>query len=152
MKNIYLIASLILGVLISCEPIEKPVIDTLAGQPGDPRFNLQFSNSTKVDLDLYVQTPNGQIIYWNNPFASNGSLDVDCECGGCPNGGNENIFWNPGTAPRGTYKYWVEFYESCSGGSQNSSFTLRVVKNNQILATQTGTISSGKSQVWSHVQ
>lgn len=152
MKKSFLLCLLLPVVLISCEPDPDPTVSDLAGQPGDPRFNLQFTNSTGVDLDLYVQTPSGQIIYWGNSFSSNGSLDVDCLCGLCPSGGSENIFWDPGTAPSGTYKYWVEYFESCSGGSASSSFTIRVLKNNQIVATQTGTLSGGKSQVWTHVQ
>lgn len=152
MKKSYILGLLVPIALIACEPEPEPTIPGLVGQPGDPRFNLQFTNSSDVDLDLYVQIPNGQIIYWGNSFASNGSLDVDCLCGLCPNGGNENIFWDPGTAPSGTYKYWVEYFESCSGSAASSSFTLRVIKNNQIVDTQTGSLSQGKSQVWTHVQ
>src|SRR4051812_19419653 len=57
----------------------------IQGAPGNPRFNLQFTNGNKVDLDLYVQTPNGTVISYSNPAAQNGKLDVDCLCGDCPN-------------------------------------------------------------------
>ena len=65
----------------------------LVGQEGNPRFNLQFSNGTNVDLDLYVETPNGITVSYMNPNADGGELDVDCMCGSCPQGPNENIFW-----------------------------------------------------------
>lgn len=152
MNKIKLLCLLLLIMMIGCEPDPEPVVSDLAGQPGDPRFNLQFSNSTEVDLDLYVQTPSGKIIYWGSTYGDYGSLDIDCLCGGCLNGGGENVFWIPGTAPSGTYKYWVEYFESCTGAPASSSFTLRVIKNNQIVATQTGSLSSGKSQTWTHVQ
>jgi len=79
-------------------------------------------------------------------------LDIDCLCGDCANGGNENIFWYAGSAPAGTYRYWVEYFESCSGLPASSDFTIRVVKNNQITKTQQGSLSGGKSQIWTHVQ
>ncbi|MCH6232477.1 hypothetical protein [Cognataquiflexum rubidum] len=148
-----IISCLMLSVLfIGCIPEPEPETDQLVGQDGDPRFNLQFSNHNEVDLDIYVQTPDGSIISWLNPFSNNGQLDVDCLCGDCANGGNENIFWYAGSAPSGTYRYWVEYYESCSGSPASSDFTLRVVKNNQIIKTQQGRLSGGKSQVWTHVQ
>src|SRR5690606_38428225 len=109
---------------------------------GNPRFNLQFTNADNVDLDLYVQTPNGNIIYYNNKTAQGGTLDVDCMCVDCPQGPNENIYWENGTAPSGTYKYWVEYYSSCGMNSASSNFTVRVMKNSQVIATRTGSLSS----------
>jgi uncharacterized protein YfaP (DUF2135 family) len=124
------------------EPVPEP---TLAGKPGNPRFNLQFTNETNVDLDLYVQTPNGSKIYYSNQSAQGGELDVDCLCGTCPNGPNENIFWQDGTAPGGTYKFWVKYYGSCGNNGNNyppSTYTLRLLRNSQILETYTGTLST----------
>lgn len=124
----------------------------LAGQAGNPRFNLQFTNSENVDLDLYVRTPNGTVIYYGNPTAQGGTLDVDCLCGGCPQGPNENIYWLSGSAPSGEFEYWIDYFGSCDLSSAASSFTLRVMRNNEVLVTRTGTLSSGQSQVWTHVQ
>jgi len=124
----------------------------LVGQEGNPRFNLQFTNGDNVDLDLYVMTPNGTTIYYGNTYAENGELDVDCLCGDCPQGPNENIFWESGTAPSGTYRYWVDYYESCDGDGASSDFTLRVIRNGEVLATKTGTLSGGQSQEWTHEQ
>lgn len=124
----------------------------LVGQEGNPRFNLQFTNGDNVDLDLYVETPGGAVISYSNPNADGGELDVDCMCSSCPQGPNENIFWQDGTAPSGIYKYYVDYYEGCSNDGDASEFTLRVIRNGEVLATKTGTLTSGQSQVWTHTQ
>lgn len=114
-----------------------------AGKPGNPRFNLEFTNPENVDLDLYVQTPNGEILYYGNPTGDDGQLDVDCKCNGCPNGPYENIYWVEGTAPRGTYKYWVKYYGKCgSGTNPTSNFKLRRLKNSTVQSEISGTLSS----------
>lgn len=125
----------------------------LVGQPGNPRFNLQFTNKENVDLDLHVITPDGTEISYLNPSGQGGTLDVDCLCDDCPQGPNENIYWEVGTAPTGTYKYWIEYYDTCGNeGSTSSNYTLRVLKNGEVLETKTGTLSSGQTQQWTHVQ
>jgi hypothetical protein len=124
--------------------------ETFVGQDGNPRFNLQFTNSDNVDLDLYVKTPSGEIVYYGNPFADGGELDIDCLCSNCPNGPNENIFWENGTAPSGTYEYWVEYYSSCGSSGASSNFTLRLIKNGSVLQTKTGSLSSGESNHWTY--
>lgn len=141
-----------LGALISCNKDDKKDNLNLVGQEGNPRFNLQFTNGDNVDLDLYVETPNGEVISYLNPNADGGELDVDCQCAGCPQGPNENIFWEDGTAPSGTYHYYVKYYGDCDGNNSSSNFTLRVIKNGHVLATKTGSLSSGQSQVWEHTQ
>jgi uncharacterized protein YfaP (DUF2135 family) len=126
--------------------------DVLVGQDGNPRFNLVFTNPDNVDLDLYVKAPNGTIIYYGNPSAAGGTLDVDCLCGSCAQGPNENIFWETGSAPSGQYEYWVEYYGSCSGSSPSSNYTIRTIRNGVVLDTKTGSLSSGESQHYIHNQ
>lgn len=120
----------------------------LDGEDGNPRFNLQFSNSENVDLDLYVQTPDGSIIYYGNESAQGGILDVDCACGGNCDG--ENIFWENGSGPSGQYTYWVEYYGDCGSGSTSSSYTIKVMNNNTVVQTKTGTLNSGESAHWTY--
>ncbi len=133
---------------ISCKK-KKDEQPEIKGKPGNPRFNLQFTNEQNVDLDLHVLTPNGYEIYYGNKQADKGQLDVDCLCGDCPNGPNENIYWEVGTAPSGEYKFWVEYYDDCGSGGI-SDFTLRLMKNSEILQTYTGTLSANgsKSQIY----
>lgn len=130
-------------------------VEQLIGNPGNPRFNLQFTNKENVDLDLYVKTPSGKIISYQNISADNGKLDVDCLCDDCPQGPNENIYWEEGTAPKGQYEFWVEYYENCgTSGSKNSDFTVRLVKNNEVIRKYTGTLTSNGQQSahWVHTQ
>ncbi len=138
----------------STDTPDSPADDpgAIRGAAGNPRFNLQFTNGSRTDLDLYVQTPNGSIISYSNTSAQNGKLDVDCLCGDCPNGPNENIFWTPGSAPRGTYKVWVEYFDDCDGAGTSSNFTLRVMNNSSIVQTYSGTLSPNnrKSQVYTY--
>ena len=124
----------------------------LVGQDGNPRFNLKFTNPDNVDLDLYVKTPSGAIISYLNMEADLGKLDVDCKCSSCPDGPNENIFWDNGTAPTGTYEYWIEYYGYCTTASSESSYTIRVIRNGQVLETKTGTLTSGASAHWTFLQ
>lgn len=158
MKKVYLLLVVLLPFVVtlnSCSKSddsgseEEEETEELVGQDGNPRFNLQFTNPDNVDLDLYVQTPSGNIIYYGNPTADQGTLDVDCLCGLCSQGPNENIFWENGTAPEGTYKYWVEYYGDCGDTGASSSFTLRVIRNGSVLATKTGTLNEeGTSAEW----
>ncbi len=141
----FLLASIVLTTSNCKKAVEDLKDDddgALSGNPGNPRFNLQFTNGNNVDLDLHVRTPNNTEIYYGNPSAQNGSLDVDCICGSCGNTGNENIFWTDGTAPSGTYKVWVYYFDDCGSSSATSTYTLRVMQNNNVIATYTGTLSS----------
>lgn len=126
--------------------------NVLAGNPGNPRFNLQFTNPDNVDLDLYVITPNGNTIYYRNTSADNGTLDVDCKCSSCPQGPNENIYWVNGTAPRGTYQVYVKYYDKCSGSStyQSSTYTLRILNQNTVIQAFTGSLSSKDQKSTTH--
>ena len=118
----------------------------IQGAPGNPRFNLQFTNGSKTDLDLYVATPNGYVLSYSNPSDQKGQLDVDCLCGDCPNGTNENIFWVPGTAAKGIYQVWAVYYGDCDGSGASSNYTIRIMNNSNILQTYTGTLSPNNNQ------
>jgi hypothetical protein len=133
-------------------PPEEPSVLDLEGSPGNPRFNLQYTNHENVDLDLIVETPGGSLIFWENPVAENGILDLDCFCGDCENGPNENIFWEDGAAPSGTYTFWVNYFQSCNGNNEPSEYTLHVVKNNRIIDTKKGVLGSGTTTKWITIQ
>lgn len=152
-KLLFVVLFLAIFALNSCSKEDSEETDEpeFVGQDGNPRFNLQFTNSDKVDLDLYVQTPSGAIISYSNKVADLGTLDVDCMCSACPQGPNENIFWQNGTAPSGTYKYWIKYYSACGGGSASSSYTLRIIRNGNVLETKTGTLSTGSTEKWTFV-
>ncbi len=156
-KTSLLVSTILIVSVSACKKESEPdpgggTVDptVIQGAPGNPRFNLQFTNGSKTDLDLYVQTPNGSVISYSNPAIQNGKLDVNCLCGDCPNGPNENIYWTPGTASKGNYKVWVEYFGDCDNSRGSSNYTLRIMNNSTIIQTYTGTLSPGntKSQVF----
>jgi len=142
----------LIAIVIGCSDDDDT--SELVGSPGNPRFNLQFTNEENVDLDLYVRTPSGRTIYFGNTSADGGALDVDCLCSDCPNGPNENIFWpEDDSAPKGTYEVWVEYFGSCSEPS-SSNFTLRIINNRRIINTYTGTLNTqnNKSNIYEYTK
>ncbi len=132
---------LTLPFLFSNKLQKSPASPAIVGTPGNPRFNLQFDNQDNVDLDLHVITPKGKEIYYFNPAGDGGQLDVDCRCQGCALGPNENIYWTPGTAPHGTYKFFVEYYGACKQFGAASNYTLRLMQNDNVLKTYTGVLN-----------
>lgn len=128
----------------------------LAGQDGVLRFNLQFTNPDLVDLDLHVFAPDGSEIWYANKEAAGGQLDVDCFCGegNCPQGPNENIYWDySGEAPPGSYLARVEYYGSCDGSTTpESEFTLRVLQSGDVVAEYLGVLGYLGSAEYTHVE
>lgn len=105
-------------------------------QAGPLTFRLSWT--TASDLDLRVIEPSGNELSWENPSsATGGSLDRDLVC--AP--GVETIGW-PGTAPRGTYTFFVNFSDAC-GAATTVGFTITVSQGNSVVATRTGTLGQG---------
>ncbi len=156
-----MLAALMSFSMTSCELLteteEQDTAEYLAGQAGNPRFNLTFDNQRNADLDLYVEDPQGSVIYYGRTYSpSGGRLDVDCECSSCPQGPSENIFWPlDNSAPKGTYTFWVEYYEACSStAGAESNFQVYVTNgsNSKIVAKRSGKLSptNVKSTVWTY--
>ena len=60
----------------------------------------------------------------------------------------ENVFWQTGQAPRGTYVYWVQHF----GCGPAATFTLQVLRGvgGTVVATQSGTLNpNGQSSRFS---
>lgn len=143
------------AVLSACAP--EYSVSGLVGGDGQLRFNLQFTNESLVDLDLHVITPNGDEIYYAAvEDSTGGKLDVDCYCGGCPNGPNENVFWpyEVVTAPAGSYEVFIEYFGPCDlldFEFPPSDYTLRILEGGETMQTYTGTLSEmGAQQSYSH--
>jgi Ca-activated chloride channel family protein len=68
--------------------------------------------NNKNDLDLVVLCPTGERLYYNNPRACEGALDVDRNAGkrGLTDRPVENIRWPEGRAPAGDYQVAVKYY------------------------------------------
>ena len=86
----------------------------------DVRFTLGWYN--RNDLDLHVQGPDGYHIHFRQKRSpSGGFLDVDMNVNGETTKPVENVRWEKGKAPKGTYKVWVEnfrFHEEQEGATE----------------------------------
>ena len=81
-------------------------------EEGALRFSLAWTEET--DLDLHIETPAGDHIYYADKMAGGGELDVDdCVGGNCttPDGTHvENVFFDDSTE-NGTYTYSINNYD-----------------------------------------
>jgi hypothetical protein len=81
---------------------------------GDVQATLTWS--VNADIDLHVEDPYGDEVYYRNPIVrSGGELDIDNRCSNFVMGMPENIYWPTGKAPAGTYRVRVNYYEDCGG-------------------------------------
>lgn len=75
---------------------------------GDVAFRLVWAGQS--DLDLLVEDPAGECIFFGNrESAAGGLLDVDCNAASdrlCQRP-VENVYWAEATAPAGRYRFWV---------------------------------------------
>jgi hypothetical protein len=91
---------------------------------GDPQITLIWDSL--ADLDLHVIEPGGSEIYWEIPEGKNfGVLDIEDLDGIGP----ENVFWKKGTAQKGEYSWWVNYYGDSSGSKQPTNWQVRVKRN-----------------------
>ena len=112
---------------------------------GELRVSLSWNYVS--DLDLYVETPAGDLISFENRDAGGGVLDVDdCVGGECLDNSMthvENIFF-PMQPPVGEYRVWVNNFDGIRGGP------FEILISGEASATFTGTLpaSAVESQVF----
>lgn len=120
------------------------------GARGNPSFTLTWSYSEDSeaegpDIDCWVVDPYGQTLstsrdgYSLGPTPEGGEIDFDDQGATGPGdgGGPERVYWPDGQAPSGRYTYGVRYYE----GIGTAYYTMRVYKNNTLVATKTGTLA-----------
>lgn len=103
----------------------KPALGT-----GDLQFSLYWKSAE--DLDLIVITPNGKAIYYQNKTADGGTMDVDMNASSQDRATNpvENIFWQTGKVPSGTYKCYVSYYKRYKDNTSKEDFYVKLkIKN-----------------------
>lgn len=130
---------------------------------GDISFRLRWSG--EADLDLHVTDPLSQHIgivgpgntpsveemdalrerrlaeQRGEPVPPIGELDVDCNASPdrmCARP-IENIYWKPGTAPRGHYKVWVVLFRPPRGG-EAVPFTIEIRLGETVVETIQGEV------------
>ena len=113
---------------------------------GDVQVSVAFDSTS--DVDLHVIDPSGEEIYYGSrESASGGKLDLDANAG-CsvpPRPVNaENITWAGGTAPRGQYTVYLDYFSDC--GHQATSWVVTVHRRGQPLQVFTGRFTGPASQ------
>lgn len=93
------------------------------------------------DVDLHVFDPHeNEIYYANTETEEGGKLDLDSNAA-CiiDNINQETISWPQGTAPEGTYRVRVQYYDDC--GQETAPYTVTVRKKGAAAQTFTGSFS-----------
>jgi Fibronectin type III domain len=106
----------------------------VVGFTGDVQVSVSWDAPS--DVDLHVEEPGGNDIYYGNPSSSTGGqLDVDSNAACSIDGRQiENVRWG-GLAPAGTYTVRVDYWDACGVGQTNFLVT---VKNGASTQTFTG--------------
>lgn len=104
-------------------------VQQAGGTVGAVAVTLIWNN--KNDLDLVVLCPTGERLYYNNPKACGGGLDVDKNAGKrLTDKPVENIRWPEGEAPAGEYQVAVKYYARKAGDQPPATpFQVRVLQN-----------------------
>lgn len=103
---------------------------------GTGGLQISLSWGTESDQDLYVTTPTGEVISYQNSSADGGELDRDDTDGYGP----ENIFWES-DAPNGTYSVSVNDY---SGTSYSNPFYV-TINTPDVTRNYSGTTQDGST-------
>jgi hypothetical protein len=120
--------------------LSETVLDDqlIEAQAGSGEITASMLWSTADDLDLHIITPSGDEIYYNNPSAGGGTLDVDRQASADNIVASpiENIYFS---APvTGTYKVFIYNYcDRTEGGASDYLVRITVGGNSQ---TFNGTI------------
>lgn len=105
------------GVAVDCTPVPTS---------GDVQVLLSWDNYN--DLDLICTDPNGETVFFRNRnVSSGGQLEIDMNVE-YPDSKKpiENIFWQPGTAPNGTYNVYLQYYKNHVPGINETPYKVEV--------------------------
>jgi subtilisin family serine protease len=97
---------------------------------GDVQILLNWNNYN--DLDLICTDPNGESVFFRNrTVSSGGQLEIDMNVE-YPDSKTpiENIIWQPGTAPSGTYNVYLLYYKKHEANINETAYSIKV-KNNE---------------------
>ncbi|MBA6151520.1 S8 family peptidase [Gelidibacter maritimus] len=93
---------------------------------GDVQIKLNWNNYN--DLDLICTDPYGEMIFYKNRMSSSGGqleIDMNVEY---PDSKNpiENIFWETGSAPQGTYNIYIQYYKKQEPSIDETPYNIQV--------------------------
>lgn len=94
---------------------------------GDVQVLLNWNNYN--DLDLICTDPYGESIFFQNPRVSSGGrlqIDMNVEY---PDSKTpiENIYWEPGEAPNGTYNVYLKYYRRHESAIDETPYNIKVM-------------------------
>ena len=116
-------------------------------QPGTGHVTFRLTWTGLADLDLYVRSPLGERVdFLHREVDSGGALDIDCNVRAflCAHP-MENIFWPRGTAPPGSYKYWVVIANP-AGLQMSDTYYLRALVRGEVVSEQRGRLTELEEQ------
>ena len=120
-------------------------LEKAGAHTGDVQISLIWFNTN--DLDLHCVDPRGIEISWQNRRSpSGGELDVDRNAG-CRNPTEspvENIYWPKGGAPMGQYQVYLDYYQQCGLGTDESRYQVTVL-HGSVRKEFSGTITKDNS-------
>ena len=92
---------------------------------GDVQISLAWNNGN--DLDLHVETPGNEKIWYNQRHSScGGELDIDMNAGGpASQRPVENVYWPTGESPTGKFRVLVHHYAN-HGGRDPTRFQVTI--------------------------
>lgn len=105
------------GETVDCTPVPST---------GDVQVLLSWNNYN--DLDLIVTDPYGESVFFRNRrVSSGGQLEIDMNVE-YPDSKTpiENIYWQPGSAPNGTYNVYLLYYKQHESGIDETPYTIKV--------------------------
>ncbi len=115
-------------------------VDEAGGRHGNVDVRVSLLWNTTDDLDLYVTTPSGKVIYFGDRNQDRGVLDVDRNVGGGTRKPVENVRWARGKAPEGEYRVVVRNHSFNESRHRPIAFSIEIVSGGWVERHQ-GTIS-----------
>lgn len=140
-----------------------PIVDRLrgagggttdgSGRPGEARLmtgdvQITLRWTAAADLDLHVWDPAGEeISYLDTLAASGGWLDEDANsaCNGVLSQPAENVHWEPGQGPRGTYRVRVVHFEPCTAEAGTVAYNVEIRRAGYDLIVEEGQVQHNGS-------
>ena len=107
----------------------KKLVVAAGGQYEDVDFRVSLKWYNTDDLDIYVETPFGEKIFFSEKKSTcKGELDVDRNVCGETTTPVENVRWQTGDANNGKYKVWVRLFGR-HGSDRDTPFKVEIYNN-----------------------